>query len=179
VEHSIMKRAWPYALALAVVVTGCYLALAPLLRSLSPAPTASANRLGQVSNTTTVGKAKTIKYQGKNHGQQGFVSALAKKKAKKKVTKAPAKAAATPKVSAPTPSSTSTGFAGNSTSSSSSSSSTPKSTPTTPSSTTKTTNRKNSALGGSIHQGQGGDGFASPTDSNGTQVGGQTLAPGS
>ena len=37
-----MKRAWPYALALAVVVTGCYLALAPLLRSLSPAPARSA-----------------------------------------------------------------------------------------------------------------------------------------
>ena len=47
VEHSIMKRAWPYALALAVVVTGCYLALTPLLRSLSPAPTTSSSPLSQ------------------------------------------------------------------------------------------------------------------------------------
>jgi hypothetical protein len=173
-----MKRAWPYALALAVVVTGCYLALAPLLRSLSPAPTTSANRLSQTSNTTTVGKSKTIKFPASNHGTNRFVTGLHKKKAKK-VTKAPAKATATPQVSAPTPSSssTSTGFANNS--SSSSSSSTAKSTPTTAPSTTKTTNRKNSALGGSIHQGQGGDGFAGPTDSNGTHVGGQTLAPGS
>lgn len=173
-----MKRAWPYALALAVVVTGCYLALAPLLRSLSPAPTTSASSLSTGSNTTTVGKSKPIVFRGP-HGTSGFVSALAKKKAKKKVTKAPAKATATPKVSAPTPSSTSTGFANNQPSSSSDSTSTPKSAPATAPSTTKTTNRKNSALGGSIHQGQGGDGFASPTDSNGTQVGGQTLAPGS
>ena len=49
-----MKRAWPYALALAVVVTGCYLLLAPLLRSLSPTPTTSASQLSQVSNSVTV-----------------------------------------------------------------------------------------------------------------------------
>ena len=171
-----MKRAWPYALALAVVVTGCYLALAPLLRSLSPAPTTSANRLSAVSNVTTVGKSKTIHFRSPSHGTNLLVSNLAKKKAKKKVTKAPAKTT-TPKVSTTTPSSNSTGFANNPPSSSSSSS-TPKTTPTTPASTTKTTNRKNSALGGSIHQGQGGDGFASPTGGGGTPVGGQTLAPG-
>jgi hypothetical protein len=169
-----MKRAWPYALALAVVVTGCYLALAPLLRSLSPAPTTSANSLSTGSNTTTVGKSKPIVFRGP-HGSNSFVTVLKKKAKAKKVTKAPVKA--TPKVSTTTPSSNTTGFANNPPSSSSSS--TPKSTPTTPSSPTKTTNRKNSALGGSIHQGQGGDGFASPTDGGGTKVGGQTLAPGS
>jgi hypothetical protein len=169
-----MKRAWPYALALAVVVTGCYLALAPLLRSLSPAPTTSANRLSQNSNVQTVGKSKTIKFTGSNHGSTGFVSNLAAKKKKaKKVAKPPAKT--TPKVNTSTPSSNSTGVSN--TPSSSSSTSTPKTTPTTPASPTKTTNRKNSAVGGQINQGQGGDGFASPTGS-GNVVGGQTLAPG-
>ena len=170
-----MKRAWPYALALAVVVTGCYLALAPLLRSLSPAPTTSANRLSRTSNTTTVGKAKTIKYVSPNHGTNGFVNNLAAKKKKaKKVAKTPAKTT-TPKVNTSAPSSNSTGVSN--APSSSSSNSTPRTTPTTPASPTKTTNRKNSAVGGQINQGQGGDGFASPTGS-GNVVGGQTLAPG-
>ncbi len=87
VEHSIMKRAWPYALALAVVVTGCYLALTPLLRSLSPAPTTSSSPLSQNTSVVTVGKAK-FNYTSQANGSQGFVSALqGKKKAAKKKAK--------------------------------------------------------------------------------------------
>ncbi len=171
-----MKRAWPYALALAVVVTGCYLVLAPLLRSLSPAPTASATRLNQTSNTTTVGRSKTFNFVGKTHGQNSYASALTTKKKAKKVAKKPVKTT-TPQVSAPpAPSSNTTGFANNPPSSSSSSS-TPKSTPTTPSTTTKSANRKNSAVGGQIDQSQSDNGFAGPTG-NGPVTGGQTLAPG-
>jgi hypothetical protein len=176
VEQSIVKRAWPYALALAVVVTGCYLVLAPLLRSLSPAPAASATRLNQTSNTTTVGRSKTFNFVGKAHGQNSYASALTTKKKAKKVAKKPVKTT-TPQVSAPpAPSSNTTGFANNPPSSSSSSS-TPKSTPTTPSTTTKSANRKNSAVGGQIDQSQSDNGFAGPTG-NGPVTGGQTLAPG-
>jgi hypothetical protein len=175
VEQSIVKRAWPYALALAVVVTGCYLVLAPLLRSLSPAPAASATRLNQTSNTTTVGRSKTFNFVGKAHGQNSYASALTTKKKAKKAAKKPVKTT-TPQVTAPAPSSNTTGFANNPPSSSSSSS-TPKSTPTTPSTTTKSANRKNSAVGGQIDQSQSDNGFAGPTG-NGPVTGGQTLAPG-
>jgi hypothetical protein len=170
-----MKRAWPYALALAVVVTGCYLALAPLLRSLSPAPTTSANRLSQTKNVTTVGKSKTIHYTGADPGTTSLVSSLhIKKKAAKKVSKPPVKAPATPKVTTSPQSSTTSGVAN--TPPASSSNTAPKTTKTTSSSTTKTANRKNTPVGGQVDQSQS-DGFAGPTGS-GTVTSGQTLAPG-
>jgi hypothetical protein len=173
-----MKRAWPYAVALAVVVTGCYLLLAPLLRSLSPAPTTSASQLSQGSNSTTVGKAPTIIFRSPNHGATQFASALTTKKKAKKAKK-------TRKPTLTTPS---TGFAGNTTStsssgSSSSGSSSSSSTPSTPktpakkpSSSTGAANKP--AIGGKIDQSQAGTGFAG-TGNDAPVTGGSTLTPGS
>ena len=65
-----MKRAWPYAVALAIVVTGCYLALTPLLRSLSPGATTSSNSLQQQATSATVGQVEGSSiFHGSNGGQ--------------------------------------------------------------------------------------------------------------
>jgi hypothetical protein len=182
-----MKRAWPYALALAVVVTGCYLALAPLLRSLSPAPASTANRLSQGSNVQTVGKSKSISIKSTKPGTNSFVSALATKKKAKKVKKSTTTTTrkSTTTTNAPSQSTSTTGFANNAPSSSSSNTTAqaPKSTVTTPKSTasppkSKAASKKtgSASVGGGIDQSQG-SGFAGPTGS-GSVVGGQTLAPG-
>jgi hypothetical protein len=189
VEHSIMKRAWPYALALAVVVTGCYLALAPLLRSLSPAPASTANRLSQNQNNNveTVNKAKGFAVVSSKPGKITYVTGLKKKakkakKAKKSTTNPTKKSTTT---NAPSQSTATTGFANNAPSSSSSSSTpAPKSTTTTPKATATTPTSKaaskkktgSASVGGGIDQG-GGAGFAGQTG-GGSVVGGQTLAPG-
>jgi hypothetical protein len=108
-----MKRAWPYALALAVVVTGCYLALAPLLRSLSPSP-AGTQQTALVTNGNTItvrsvapNPAAQRSSKGtqftKNSGKRGttsksgYTTAQAKAKAK---AKARAKARAQAKAKA-------------------------------------------------------------------------------
>ena len=79
-EQSNMKRAWPYALALAVVVTGCYLALAPLLRSLSPGPTKStASQLTHVPTSVTVPQPASsiqVKFNGGVKGKTTFVAKM-------------------------------------------------------------------------------------------------------
>jgi hypothetical protein len=127
-EHSIMKRAWPYALALAVVVTGCYLALAPLLRSLSPAPTTSAaSPLTHAPNVTTVPTSKEYHYDSPKVGSNKFVNNLAATKKKTKKTKK--RVTTTPTVT--------TGFATNrpSTSTTPTVARTPKKTSTTPTKT--------------------------------------------
>jgi hypothetical protein len=188
VEYSIMKRAWPYALALAVVVTGCYLALAPLLRSLSPAPASTANRLSQNQNNNvqTVNKTESFAVVSSKPGKITYVTGLKKKKVTTKKAKKPT--SSTPKTTTtntPSQSTPAGGIANNTPSSSSSSSSSqaPKSTATTPkttapSSTSKAASKKtgSASVGGGIDQG-GGAGFASPSGS-GSVVGGQTLAPG-
>jgi hypothetical protein len=174
-----MKRAWPYALALAVVVTGCYLLLAPLLRSLSPAPTTSASQLSHGSNSVTVGKAPTLVFVKTKAGQQVFVSNLKTAKKAKKTKKPPVKTTPTTQ--------SSTGFANNDTASSSgssSSSSSSNSTTPTQKAPTKTTpsstgaKNKGSVGGAIIDQGQAGNGFATQGN-DGPVTGSQTLAPGS
>jgi hypothetical protein len=91
VEHSIMKRAWPYAVALAIVVTGCYLALTPLLRSLSPGATTSSSSLQHQATSATVSQSKVINFGKSNAGKTTFASALPQtvKKTKKKADTAP------------------------------------------------------------------------------------------
>ena len=105
-----MKRAWPYAVALAIVVTGCYLALTPLLRSLSPGATPSSSSLHASPTSATVSQAKVINFAVEAAGKapSQFASDLPAtvKKAKKK--------AATPPTGNTTPSqtdTTTTGFA--------------------------------------------------------------------
>ena len=90
-----MKRAWPYAVALAIVVTGCYLALTPLLRSLSPGATPSSSSLTQIATTATVGQAKGItNFVSSKSGQApsrfaNDLPATVKKAKKKAATTAP------------------------------------------------------------------------------------------
>jgi hypothetical protein len=175
VEHSIMKRAWPYALALAVVVTGCYLALVPLLRSLSPAPSASAtSQLVQGTGTTTVDKqtAKTdVLFNSKAPKTSSkFVSALApktKKKTKKAKTPAVNNFATNPTSTSTTPR---TGVKA------------PKKPTTTPSSTTKAAASKPKGAaavgGGTVDQTQvGGGGLATGGGDTGSSDFGQTSGP--
>jgi hypothetical protein len=176
VERSIMKRAWPYALALAVVVTGCYLALVPLLRSLSPAPTASAtSQLVQGTGTTTVkqtAKADVLFNSKAQKTTSKFVSALAPKTS----TKKKAKKAKTPAVN---------NFATNPTSTSTTPRTVvkPKKPVTTPTSTTKAAASKPKGApavgGGSVDQTQvGGGGLATGGGDSGSSDFGQTSAVG-
>jgi hypothetical protein len=171
VEHSIMKRAWPYALALAVVVTGCYLALAPLLRSLSPAPTTSAaSPLTRGHNVTTVGKSKGINVVRSPRVTSSFVGNL-KTNTKKTTTKKKAK-----KSTVTTPTAT-TGFATNQTSTSTTPSTitkTPKKSSSTP---TKTASKAKGAsvVGGKVDATPtGGGGFATGGGDSGSSDFGQS-----
>jgi hypothetical protein len=164
-----MKRAWPYAVALAVVVTGCYLALAPLLRSLSPAPTTTAASPLTKSDVTTVGRSQPIHFDRPPTTSSKFVGNLATTKKKKAVKKAVKKPAA---ATTPTPG----GFAANppSTSSSSSpsrSSSTPAATPKPKSTPAKTASKGPRSVGGAaVDQAQGG-GFAGGNSSGSITLG--------
>jgi hypothetical protein len=177
-EHSIMKRAWPYALALAVVVTGCYLALAPLLRSLSPAPTtsATARQLTQGSNTVTVGQqaVKQITFNSRVKVGSTFVGNL--KTTKKKKVKKPATTTTTTggfAANPPSSSSSSSSASGSSSSSGGSSgpSSTPTSTPKTTSPPAKTASKgPRSVGGGSVDQATDG-GFAGGNSSGSMTLG--------
>jgi hypothetical protein len=178
VEHSIMKRAWPYALALAVVVTGCYLALAPLLRSLSPDPTTSATsrQLTQGSDTVTVGQqaVKQIKFNSPVKVGSTFVGNLKttkKKKVKKPVTTPTATTGFANNPPSSSSSSSSSRGSSNSSSSSSSSSSTPKSTPKTTTPPAKTASKgARSVGGGSVDQATDG-GFAGGNSSGSMTLG--------
>jgi hypothetical protein len=172
-----MKRAWPYALALAVVVTGCYLALAPLLRSLTPGPTgAQATPLLRSSGTTTVSATKLIRVPtiSPDHGFTALVGkAKTAKKAKK--TKKVAQVAQKPVfVQSPPSLSSST-----STGSSPSSSSTTSTTPTTskPKTSNKTASSKGSRLqgtvGGTVDQADNG-GFAGQGNGDSAVTGGKS-----
>jgi hypothetical protein len=185
VEHSIMKRAWPYALALAVVVTGCYLALVPLLRSLNPGPTATQSQALSGSGTTTVSSSKTIVLVGTSHSH-GFTALdpTAKKTVKKAAKKSskrnsPPVSTTTHEFVTPTQPTTSSSTVS---SSSSSSTSTPpaKTTPTkTTPKTTAASNRARAQVGGTIDQADNG-GFAGKGNGESTMAGGKssTLAPG-
>jgi hypothetical protein len=177
VEHSIMKRAWPYALALAVVVTGCYLALVPLLRSLSPAPTSSAaSPLARGTNVIPIGKSKGISVVRSPRGTPLFVGNLTttkkKKSAKKKIT--------------PTTTTPGNGFATNQPSTPTTPHSvvkTPKKGTTTPgSSTTKAASKPKGAAavgGASVDQTPtGGGGLATGGGDTGSSDFGQTSAVG-
>jgi hypothetical protein len=176
VEHSIMKRAWPYALALAVVVTGCYLALVPLLRSLNPGPTATASATLVGSSTTTVSQSKVIPFSGtaSDHGFTALVKQPAsKKKAKKTSVKGKpghtSTATTTHEFVTPTTPTTST--------------STSSSPPSTSTNTVKTTaktpakkpaaNTQRAPVGGTIDQTDNG-GFAGQGNGDSTMAGGKT-----
>ena len=157
-----MKRAWPYALSLAVVVAGCYLALAPLLRSLSPAPATNAtSALSQDNNTTTIQKSSF--FNGPSHGATSFVSAVGAKGKKSKKT---AKKASTQTITAPD-----TGFARNTpqTSTSSTTPIAPAKTPAKTSSTTKTQKKGAATVGGVVQTPNGDSGLAGPTGSGASQ----------
>jgi hypothetical protein len=145
VEHSIMKRAWPYAVALAIVVTGCYLALTPLLRSISPGATRSSSSLTQIATTATVGQAKLVTFPSQQTDKvpSQFASDLPKvaKKAKKKAdTTAPTG------ITAPPPTAT-TGFASGSSSTQA---------PTRPVVKTKPVKRGSGSVNGTVDPGNGG-----------------------
>jgi hypothetical protein len=177
VEHSIMKRAWPYALALAVVVTGCYLALVPLLRSLSPAPASSATSpLARVGNVMKIGKTKVISVVSPEHGKNTFVGLSPAKKTKKAKAKKSTTTTTTP----------ATGFATNQPSTPTTPRTvvkTPKKPATTPTSTTKAAASKPKGAtavgGGSVDQTQvGGGGLATGGGDGGSSDFGQTSAVG-
>jgi hypothetical protein len=176
VEHSIMKRAWPYALALAVVVTGCYLALAPLLRSLSPAPTTSAaSPLTRGHNVTTIGKSKGINVVRSPRVTPSFVANL-KTNTKKTTTKKTTTKKKAKKSTVTTPTAT-TGFATNQTSTSTTPSTitkTPKKSSSTP---TKTASKAKGAsvVGGKVDATPtGGGGFATGGGDSGSSDFGQS-----
>jgi hypothetical protein len=165
VEHSIMKRAWPYAVALAVVVTGCYLALAPLLRSLNPGPTgtsASQPLLG--ANTTTVQQVKkqpSVKYTSDNPGFTSRVTVKAKKSKKAKTPHKAAKVNQTP-VFIQSQTTANSSSSSSSTTTSPSSTTTTTHTPTKPKTTKAASNagaRPPAVVGGTINQ-QDNGGFA-------------------
>jgi hypothetical protein len=176
-----MKRAWPYALALAVVVTGCYLALVPLLRSLNPGPTATQSAALQGSRTTTVSSSKNVVVVSVSPAH-GFTALDAAKKTVKKAAKKSSKRN-TPAVSTPTHEFvTPTQPTTSNTASSSSSTTTPPPAKTTPVKTTpKTTaaNNRTRQVGGTINQADNG-GFAGKGNGDSTMAGGKssTLAPG-
>jgi hypothetical protein len=173
VEHSIMKRAWPYALALAVVVTGCYLALAPLLRSLNPGPTASASATLVGSSTTTVSESKVIPISGGTASDHGFTALVqTKKKAKKTGTAGkPAHTATTTHfVTPPTPTTSNTP---SSSSSTSTTTNTVKTTTKTPPTKTTAANNRRAPVGGTIDQSDNG-GFAGQGNGDSTMAGGKT-----
>jgi hypothetical protein len=165
VEHSIMKRAWPYAVALAIVVTGCYLALTPLLRSLSPGASPSSSSLTHVQTSATVGQSKIVTFPSQQTDKvpSQFASDLPNtvKKAKKKADTPPTDT--TPQ--APTDT---TGFAGGS-----SSTQTPPKTAV--KAKTKPVKKGSGSVTGSVDPGNGG-GLASP-GGNGTQSGGTHSDP--
>ena len=161
-----MKRAWPYAVALAVVVTGCYLALTPLLRSLSPARPPRRTRCSSKPRARPSAKSKIVIFHGSNGGQTTFASSLPTtvKKAKKK--------AATPPTGNTTPSqtdTTTTGFAGGS-----SSTQTPPKTAV--KAKAKPVKRGSGSVNGTVDPGNGG-GLAGSGASNGTQTGGTHSDP--
>jgi hypothetical protein len=165
VEHSIMKRAWPYAVALAVVVTGCYLALTPLLRSLSPGATTSASSISNIQTTATVGQSKIYTIVSSESGKVGstFVNDLRTKK-KAKTTKTTADKTAPP--------TDTTGFAGGS-----SSTQAPTKT-TTKAKATKTAKKGSGSVGGSVDQSSTGlGGLAGNGNGNGTVPGGTKSDP--
>jgi hypothetical protein len=178
VEHSIMKRAWPYALALAVVVTGCYLALVPLLRSLNPGPTATQSAALSGSGTTTVASSKSIPLVGtsSSHGFTALDPTAKKKTVKKVATKTSKRhsvqtSTTTHEFVTPTQPSSST-----TTSSSSSTTSTPpaKTAPTKTTSKTPAANtRARAQVGGTIDQNDNG-GFAGKNHGDSTMAGGKT-----
>jgi len=143
-----MKRAWPYAVALAIVVTGCYLALTPLLRSLSPSATTSSSSLQQQATSATVGQSKVIIFHGSNGGKTTFASALPQtvKKAKNKAT--------APTDTTPQSPTATTGFA----SGASSTQAPPK---TAVKAKTKPVKKGGGSVNGSVDTGNGG-GLASP-----------------
>jgi hypothetical protein len=175
VEHSIMKRAWPYALALAVVVTGCYLALVPLLRSLSPAPASSATSpLAKANNLVRVGKSKVVSVVSPQHGKQTFVGLSPTTKAKTTKTTKKAKKSTTTTPAA--------GFATNQPSTPRTVVKTPKKSPTPPSTTTKAASKSKGAPavgGGPVDQTQvGGGGLATGGGDSGSSDYGQTSAVG-
>jgi hypothetical protein len=166
VEHSIMKRAWPYAVALAVVVTGCYLALTPLLRSLSPGATTSSHSIANTRTSATIGQSTvpTIDSPQSNKVSSKFVTGLhSKKKAKKKAT------ATTTRNTTTTRSTDTTGFArGNS-----SNTQTPTKTPTTVKTKPKPAKKGSGTVSGSVDQSTGGglaqNGSGDATVGGGTQ----------
>jgi hypothetical protein len=167
VEHSIMKRAWPYAVALAVVVTGCYLALTPLLRSLSPGATTSTSSISKIQTTITVGQAKgTTIILSPNAGQQRFVSNIPEttKKTTKKTVKKTVK-------SSPPSTTDTTGFATGSPSSSSQTTKTP-----TVKAKTKTVKRGTGSVNGAVDPANGG-GLASSGGGDSTGTGGTHSDP--
>jgi hypothetical protein len=176
VEHSIMKRAWPYALALAVVVTGCYLALVPLLRSLSPAaPRSATSPLARVANVTTVPTSKGILVYRGPRGASSFVGNLT---TTKKTTKKTAKKSTTTTTPA-------AGFATNQPSTPTTPRTVvkpPKKSATPPSTTTKVASKSKGATavgGGSVDQTQvGGGGLATGGGDGGSSDFGQTSAVG-
>ena len=88
-----MKRAWPYAVALAVVVTGCYLALTPLLRSLSPGATTSSSSLQQQSDDRDRRSSRRhhlrLGSEWRQHDRSSSALPKTAKKAKKKAATAP------------------------------------------------------------------------------------------
>jgi hypothetical protein len=173
VEHSIMKRAWPYALALAVVVTGCYLALAPLLRSLNPGPTTSATRVLGAANTITVGSAKTISLFSTSNGSTQYASALPviHKKTAKKAHKKVVVSSTTPDFATSTTSSNTTQSSGTS------QSSTPPAKTSTTSTPKKSSKGSAKVVGGSAPQDDNA-GLAGQTNGEDSVGGGTSSAVG-
>jgi hypothetical protein len=158
-----MKRAWPYAVALAIVVTGCYLALTPLLRSLSPGATTSSSSLQQQATSATVGQSKVITFHGSNAGKTTFASSLPQT-----VKKSKNKAATAPTNTTPQSPTDTTGFA----TGSSSTQAPPK---TAVKAKSKPVKKGGGSVNGSVDPGNGG-GLASP-GGNGTQSGGTHSDP--
>ena len=169
-----MKRAWPYALALAVVVTGCYLALAPLLRSLTPGPTGTQAVTLVSSRTTTVPATNASPAVVLKSNDPGFTSQVkvAVKKTTKKSSKKTANVVQTPVFVSP-PATTS-----NSSPSTTSSSTTTTTTPSSkPKSTGKTASTNSTRLprsvGGGIDQADNG-GFAGQGNGDSAVTGGKS-----
>jgi hypothetical protein len=165
VEHSIMKRAWPYAVALAIVVTGCYLALTPLLRSLSPSATRSSSSLTHVQTSATVGQSKLVTFPSP---QTDKVASKFANELPSTVKKAKKKAATAPINTTPQAPTDTTGFASGS-----------SSTQAPPKTVVKTKTkpvRKGGSVNGSVDPGNGG-GLANPGGANDTQTGGTRSDP--
>jgi hypothetical protein len=176
-----MKRAWPYALALAVVVTACYLAMAPLLRSLNPGPTGTSALPLPGATTTTVPQLSTqppVTIKSNNAGFTSRVKVTVKKskKAKKpKVTQTPI--FVSPTTSTPSSSSSSTSTS-SSTTSTTRTSTKPKTNTTKPASNANAS-RPPASVSGTIDQADNG-GFAGQNNGDSTLPGGNssTVAAG-